>query len=238
MSELPDQKLPSEIQSLLSQFGQTDFDDFCAHVKHIARGVCSGVVFGRERDDFVDGAMGLVLAEKRGKFDPTKGSLWSWLRIVLKNELINDGRRRVRCRAVGIDPASEQESATGDRSHAEGISELHAGLDRKAPFSAADMERIGRWGTRDRLRLLSMVGLSAKVPSELWAGWCEEEGVELPFPPAGLLEIEELKLRLDALASALGESYKALKMHWYRKKKHLELLDYIDGLKREADDER
>lgn len=72
-----------QIESLLKDFWpEGNFDEFCSLVKRTANWVCSQrSISGKERDDFVDGAVGLFDPEKLGRFDPNKGNLSAWLWI-------------------------------------------------------------------------------------------------------------------------------------------------------------
>lgn len=185
--------------------------------------------------DFCEETVGYVW-ERIGQFDAKRGSRFeAWCYQVLCNRL-RDLKRRKRVagqtEAIGHDPdKSDETQGPPDRTDRQQL--LQRAIERTEPFSKADMDRIRRWPVRTRLFLLTVSGLWFKVSAQEWRAWMDEDGLEPPFPPERMLELDNPPDRTALLAEYLGEIRNTLSQQWCRQKKRLLELDYIRQLTEE-----
>jgi hypothetical protein len=196
------------------------------------------------RVDFVESALTAIITARDTKerklppriqkYDAEAGPFPRWLWKTLDHLLLDELR--------SLENRRKHETAATDIGHQLGMIErqpelrktdVDDAIDRTTPFGNRDIQEIEAWRIRDRLRLLAFEGLWPKVPQDLWARWCVEEGLSEPFPQ-GLEEALTKQDRFATLAGEMGESPEALKQHWHRKRKLLRNLSYVRELRHDA----
>jgi DNA-directed RNA polymerase specialized sigma24 family protein len=187
--------------------------------------------------DLADKSFGGV-GPKLGKFDGRK--FFPWLRRVLRNLLMDQLRGKKKEPPAGggdgipddfLLPADPSRRQARDRARRDPTLEaLERAIDRRDPFSAEDLQRLGFLDVQDRVVLLVIAGLWPKVPAGEWNCWVDVFGQEPPFPPVEFLHLEEPAARVRYLAPLLDMRPNTLQQQWCRNKEKLTNLKYIQDL--------
>ena len=101
-----------------------------------------------------------------------------------------------------------------------------------APLPAADRAVIDGWRPIDRLVLLALAGLHAKVDPATWRGWLDACGIPGPAPSPATLALPEAKRR-DVLAVELNLTRNGLDQIWSRKRGRLADLAFVAAVRRD-----
>ena len=188
------------------------------------------------REDFVNDAAGELLSFGPGgtprikQYDPSKGSLTTWLYQVLRN--LWRSRNRVKAnRTLG---QSLDEELVGGKSPPPDWNAFEARLGSRF---AAELPVLDSWGVRERVEVLCLAGLHGKVPDPLWSRYVDEYEAETglflvrPFPPPAFADLESPAARTRPLAAALGiEKPNTLSKRWERGCELLRELAFVADL--------
>lgn len=189
-------------------------------------------------NDFVDDALAAMLAPRKARdgaprpprvaeYRDLDGPFSGWLWTALDHLLID------KLRAVTRQSKHESAAFAARSPDRLGGNLFRTIRGEQESFSTRDLKLIGSWPVLDRIRLLSIGQLWSKVPADFWKDWCEQEGIEMPFPPPRG-DDEPFEHWLAVLASETQQTAAALKQHWHRKRKLLADLDYVRELRDEG----
>jgi hypothetical protein len=194
--------------------------------------------------DFVEMSTGLIFERiVAGKYNPEiSGTFQGWCYKVLKRKWISEIRER-KTDATGHmetgrpgDHISEDANdliEDGRLIHEHSI-DLRTLRDRR--FESEDMESLRAWKSQNRVLLLSLSGLWAKVPPDDWRQWLDEVKIAIPFPPETFGSLPTDQERFKIMAEALlrinpAANEENVKQKWYRKAPSLANLNLFRGLK-------
>jgi hypothetical protein len=194
-----------------------------------------------EREEFVAHALAHVLSPRRTAsgekglapictYHPERHPLEAWLKGVLRNAWISRHRRRKPDEPMG-DYDSEVPDTTAGPWEVCDVETLLT-----VPFPEADLLRIDSWPPALRVEVVSLAGLSQKVPAERWEGWltdyerARQIRLPRPFPPDDVRQHDRERTRFRLFAELFDYSPNLLSVRWKRGRDRLRDTDFVHGL--------
>jgi len=133
---------------------------------------------GAGPEDFVQEAIE-HLRRKAGKYDPDKGFVEPWLRIVLSNFAKSwvKKQKRLERRRVPVPVEAVEEPADGPQG---------PNLDHRVPLTDSQLTLLADWPVHQRLAAVCLMGLWQRMVEhhlQLWEEWIGKAEIPQPFPP-------------------------------------------------------
>ncbi len=177
-------------------------------IRRIARRVVQHRPVGKQcKCDFEEEMPAETLGKvDHGAFDPAKGRFDAWCFVVLRNRYKDwiDQWVRQHGHEQTLPPGGPELPGPPPKPCAD------------EPFSVRELALLEKMRPKQRVICVSVAGWPPRVPADDWQQWLAKAGIEPPFPPVEIFDIDEPTKRIPLLASALGVNWTAVWQHWFR----------------------